>query len=300
MLKLIIYHIAIIVIIYLLLFRKESNKAFLVNSIIALSFFYIIYNYLSWTFLGSIYFKYFYVIYFVIIFLLSFKYGKIIDKSKLSIWYKIGKYTSKVALIFFISFFLIFDNSSQNNISYETINLNFPLKNGNYVIVHGGNNELLNYHIGLEDRIQHRAFDIGKLDKYGSVYSSQFSNKSYNEDFYIYGDSVFSPCAGIITFVRRHEKDHDPGLIEDFDLLPSNKVTIKNGENFIVLVHLKYNSIVVDSLDTVNTGDFIGLIGNSGHSSGPHLHIHAMDKFNGPLEIIFNKEEYKRNDIIRK
>ena len=163
MLKLIVYHIAIISIIYLLLFRKESNKAFVLNSIIALSFFYIIYNYLPWTFLGSIYFKYFYAVYFVILFLLSFKYGKIIDKSKLSIWYKIAKYSSKLTLILFITSLLIFENSSQYNISYDTIAIDFPLKNGNYLIVQGGNNELLNYHIRLEDRIQHRAFDIGKV-----------------------------------------------------------------------------------------------------------------------------------------
>jgi murein DD-endopeptidase MepM/ murein hydrolase activator NlpD len=58
----------------------------------------------------------------------------------------------------------------------------------------------------------------------------------------------------------------------------------ENGE-YSVLAHFKKGSIVVKAGETVVSGQFIGLCGNSGHSSQPHLHYHLQT-----IPIIFTGE----------
>ena len=299
MIKAIIVHICIILIAYLLMFRKQSNKAYLFSTTVLICFSYIIYQYIPWTTYGSAYFKYLYLGYFIIISILSLKFAKRIEKSELSIWFKIGKYTLKTVLIVFIFTILFVDISARKDNPLKEINLDFPFRNGTYYITSGGNNLLLNYHLELDETYYHRAFDINKLGKFGTSGSSLISEIDNNTDSYIYADSVFSPCSGTITTVFKNEKDHPPGNINDFRNLKPNLVAIKNDEYHVVLAHFKQNSIVVDSLDIISKGDFVGLVGNSGKSSSPHLHIHARDKNLNPVEILFNDKKYKKNDIIK-
>ena len=53
------------------------------------------------------------------------------------------------------------------------------------------------------------------------------------------------------------------------------EVTDKNG-NKIQYMHL--NSIDVKKGDSISTGQIIGKSGNTGHSTGPHLHVQALDE----------------------
>ena len=47
----------------------------------------------------------------------------------------------------------------------------------------------------------------------------------------------------------------------------------------ICFLHIsKQNTISVKVGDRVKQGDLLGLCGNSGHSSEPHLHFHIQDK----------------------
>jgi murein DD-endopeptidase MepM/ murein hydrolase activator NlpD len=43
------------------------------------------------------------------------------------------------------------------------------------------------------------------------------------------------------------------------------------------LAHLKHNSVTVKVGDKVKCGQVIGLCGNSGNSSEPHLHFHVQN-----------------------
>lgn len=64
--------------------------------------------------------------------------------------------------------------------------------------------------------------------------------------------------------------------------IPSNSVTISCEGNMIVkMSHFNRNSITVKVDDSVEKGDFLGKIGNSGNSSEPHLHIQANDTNSG-------------------
>jgi murein DD-endopeptidase MepM/ murein hydrolase activator NlpD len=60
---------------------------------------------------------------------------------------------------------------------------------------------------------------------------------------------------------------------------PGNHVFIDLGnDEFALLAHLKKGSIPVSHGDLVNAGDVIGLCGNSGNTSEPHLHFHIQDQ----------------------
>jgi len=57
-----------------------------------------------------------------------------------------------------------------------------------------------------------------------------------------------------------------------------NAVFIEHQENEVsVLAHLKLGSIKVKAGDKVESGQLIGLCGNSGNSSEPHLHYHLQN-----------------------
>jgi murein DD-endopeptidase MepM/ murein hydrolase activator NlpD len=45
----------------------------------------------------------------------------------------------------------------------------------------------------------------------------------------------------------------------------------------MLYAHLQAGSIKVKEGDRVKRGDLLGLVGNSGNTSAPHLHFHVMD-----------------------
>ena len=58
-------------------------------------------------------------------------------------------------------------------------------------------------------------------------------------------------------------------------------------EQYLLMAHLRPGSVAVKEGDVVQAGDAIGLTGNSGNSTEPHLHIHLQttpDMFD-PLAI---------------
>ena len=53
-------------------------------------------------------------------------------------------------------------------------------------------------------------------------------------------------------------------------------LALENGQ-FVFYAHLKPGSITVEEGDFVNKGEVIALLGNTGNTSAPHLHIHVME-----------------------
>jgi murein DD-endopeptidase MepM/ murein hydrolase activator NlpD len=49
------------------------------------------------------------------------------------------------------------------------------------------------------------------------------------------------------------------------------------GGHFVMYAHLRPGTLRVKTGDTVKRGDVIGLLGNSGNSTGPHLHFQVSN-----------------------
>ena len=79
----------------------------------------------------------------------------------------------------------------------------------------------------------------------------------------------------------------------------TRKLLRDNGERTAGPGLFKHGSIVVNVGDTIKSGQYLGLCGNSGHSSEPHLHYHMQNSptiFEGEgLPIQF--ESYYSNDL---
>ncbi len=74
---------------------------------------------------------------------------------------------------------------------------------------------------------------------------------------------------------------------------------------WIVLAHMKQGSVRVAEGDEVRVGEVLGVVGNSGASGEPHLHIHAQTPgtveapLGGePLPVTFDGRHLVRNDRV--
>jgi len=106
------------------------------------------------------------------------------------------------------------------------------------------------------------------------------------DDYGIFGVDIISPIAGTVIAIENNEPDIIPNT-EEFTSSFGNYIFIKIDETntYLILAHLKKNSIVVSVGEHIDEGIVIGKVGNSGTTSEPHLHI--QHQRNNPLEIKF-------------
>ena len=106
------------------------------------------------------------------------------------------------------------------------------------------------------------------------------------EDYGIYDKKIYAPIEGEVIAVYDKEIDIEPN-IEEFISMEGNYVYIKIDETqtYLLLNHLKKDSVVVKVGDQLKVGDYIGRVGNSGSTSEPHLHIHHQRQ--DPTTTIF-------------
>ena len=113
------------------------------------------------------------------------------------------------------------------------------------------------------------------------------------EDYGVFGMEVIAPGNGQIIQVIDGSIDCEPGEF-DRNVGVGNAVMIdhKNGE-YSFLCHLKHNSICVKVGEKVKQGDKVGLCGNTGNTSQPHIHYHLQDApllhKSGPLLALFTE-----------
>lgn len=107
---------------------------------------------------------------------------------------------------------------------------------------------------------------------------------------------------GKVVEVIEHFKDHETGELNEFKD-DGNKVVIQKGEYQITLLHLSKNSVLVNEGDSVFEGQPLGLVGNTGRSKKPHLHIHAYypdskNTYEANILILFKGKALLRNEIV--
>lgn len=144
--------------------------------------------------------------------------------------------------------------------------------NNEWTVVWGGDTKELNYHV--ESEAQKNAFDILIKNENGQSYKTTGST---NEDYYAFGKDLIAPCDGEVVLVVDGVKDNIPGISNPI-YVPGNTVIMKTQNNeYLVFAHFKQHSIAVKQGQKVSQGQLLGLCGNSGNSSEPHLHFHIQN-----------------------
>jgi len=149
--------------------------------------------------------------------------------------------------------------------------LSLPFK-GEWTVFWGGDTKELNYHV--VSVAQKNAFDIVIMDEKGKSYKT---NGETNEDYYAFGKELYAPSDGEVVLVVDGIKDNKPGVLNQI-FIPGNTVIIKTVNNeYLFFAHFKQHSIKVKQSQKVKQGQLLGLCGNSGNSSEPHLHFHIQN-----------------------
>jgi murein DD-endopeptidase MepM/ murein hydrolase activator NlpD len=100
-------------------------------------------------------------------------------------------------------------------------------------------------------------------------------------DYAIYGARAIAAGDATVVHVIDGLPAQKPGALPSGLLLPEadgNSIVARLDDGLYMLyAHLQAGSIKVKVGDKIKRGDFLGLVGNSGNSSAPHLHFHVMD-----------------------
>lgn len=126
--------------------------------------------------------------------------------------------------------------------------------------VHSYPEHRYSYNIGIFDAGNKTFKDAAKLDQ--------------NDNYYDWGQDILAMSDGTVIFVDDHFEDNF-GNVANPNSTGANMVVIQNQtlNCYHIYVHLQQNSIVVGVGDLINPGDKLGLLGNSGSSTEPHLHL---------------------------
>lgn len=142
---------------------------------------------------------------------------------------------------------------------------------GEWTVFWGGRTLAQNYHAATSD--QRFAYDfVVEVD--GRTHRGP---GTANEDYHCFGRPVLAPAPGVTVSARDGVADNVPGWTNPEEPA-GNHVVIDHGDDeHSVLAHLRKGSLRVGMGETVAAGDTVGLCGNSGNSSEPHLHYHLQD-----------------------
>ena len=146
-----------------------------------------------------------------------------------------------------------------------------PFK-GEWTVFWGGDTKELNYHI--ENEAQKGAFDIVITDENGKSYKNSGEK---NEDYYAFEKELIAPCDAEVVIVVDGIKDNKPGEMNSYFILGNTVILKTDNDEYLLFAHFKQNSIVVKQGENVEKGELLGLCGNSGNSSEPHLHFHIQN-----------------------
>jgi len=270
---------------------RQPLKDAIFTAALSVSLALFIYLYGTWVFL-SIYSKFAFGISYLLL-ALFFLWKRRAKLRAGAVWYK-----AVLAILLGAASILYFTGTTGTP---RTVELDFPLKKGRYFVLQGGKGLPTNiFHFSLRGAIY--AMDIVKLNRNGTRANYIFSKRL--EDYAIFGDTIYSPCAGKVVRAYGENPDNIPPNMERGPK-NTNMVLIETDSFYVFMAHLKNKGVFVEEGDIVTTGQPLGLVGNSGFTSEPHLHIqvHAKEQRAGymstPLYIHFNGKGYLLNEVIR-
>ena len=140
---------------------------------------------------------------------------------------------------------------------------------GAWTVVWGGTTLEQNYHAASRD--QRFAYDLLIVED-GKTHTGPAL-----KDYFAFGKVIVAPADGVVVEVVDGLPDQEPGKMDPAHAM-GNHVVLDHGDGeFSFLCHFKQGSVAVKTGQAVKAGARLGLCGNSGNTSEPHLHYHLQD-----------------------
>jgi hypothetical protein len=138
---------------------------------------------------------------------------------------------------------------------------------------------VLNAMNGRLDPSEGFAIDWIKIDHAGKAFRTDGKKA---EDWLCYGVDVLAVAPGTVVETMRDLPNEPPGIAPTNLTVPEiagNHVLLDLGNgHYAMYAHLAPQSLTVHVGDHVKVGDKLGLLGNSGNTTGPHLHFQISDR----------------------
>lgn len=160
-----------------------------------------------------------------------------------------------------------------------------PLRSGNWLAGNGpartsGHRRALIPIDGIPSIAQRFAIDYVLVDSSGSTFNG---DRLKNESYYAEGVDALAVADGIVVARKDSIPENIPGVTSravpiTLETVGGNHIILDiGGGRYAFYAHLKPGSLRVNLGDRVRRGDVLGLVGNSGNSTEPHLHFHLAD-----------------------
>jgi murein DD-endopeptidase len=117
--------------------------------------------------------------------------------------------------------------------------------------------------------------------KIGPNEDTHHDGKTQNANWWGWGEPVLAVSDGEITEAVDEFADNTPGVLPPvtLDNIAGNHIILRIGpDRFVTYAHLQKGSIKVRPGDHVHRGDVLALLGNSGNTTGAHLHMQVTDR----------------------
>ncbi len=145
---------------------------------------------------------------------------------------------------------------------------------GEWFVFWGGSTSDENAHHGIPT--QHFALDF--------VISTSGEEKTHhaqggiNEDYLCWEQPIMAAHDGIVVISADGIPDNAPGEMNP-QMVYGNTLMIQHKSGYVsVYAHLKQGTLKKKTGEVALSGEVIGLCGNSGNSSEPHLHFHVQSE----------------------
>ncbi|HTF70426.1 MAG TPA: M23 family metallopeptidase [Edaphobacter sp.] len=167
----------------------------------------------------------------------------------------------------------------------EAIVISPPFKGGGWVdgngccLEIGPHRFVTNPMNGSLDPSETFAIDWVQVDAHGFAYRTDGKKP---EDWIGYDTEILAVAPGTVVEVMRDLPNVTPGKNPDgltMAQIAGNRVIIDMGSgHYAMYAHLAPGSVQLNVGDYVRQGQKLGLLGNTGNSSAPHLHFQVMDR----------------------
>ncbi|MGH8045764.1 MAG: M23 family metallopeptidase, partial [Chthoniobacterales bacterium] len=146
---------------------------------------------------------------------------------------------------------------------------------GRWFVMQGGDTLNVNHH--MKEPSQRYGLDFAKVGGESLRALSRIPRPEKAEDFFAWAEPVLSPAAGIVREVADGLPDNSLGTTDPQNAFGNYVVIEVEAGEFAFLAHFKNGSLAVKPGDRIAAGQRLGLCGNSGNSTAPHIHMHVQD-----------------------